>query len=97
MKILTAKTLRDFTFVKAIAVMALLAAAVLSVSLAFFAFLAVFLLFTIATLSSGEVVRSTRLFLSAAKPAGRFRAAGCGRFRGVWGCSRSDCSEAFWC
>ncbi|MCU1337117.1 MAG: transglutaminase domain protein [Bryobacterales bacterium] len=63
-KILTAKTSRDFTFVKAIAVMALLAAAVLSVSLAFFAFLTVFLLFTIATLSSGEVVRSTRLFIS---------------------------------
>jgi len=63
-KILTAQSRRDFTFVKAIAVMALLAAAVLSISLAFFAFLAVFLLFTIATLSSGEVVRSTRLFLS---------------------------------
>ncbi len=64
-KILTAKTLRDFTFVKVIAAMALLSAAVLSVSLAFFAFLAVFLLFTIATLSSGEVVRATHLFLSA--------------------------------
>jgi hypothetical protein len=63
-KILTAKTRRDFMFVKSIAVMALLAAAVLSISLAFFAFLTVFLLFTIATLSSGEVVRSTRLFLS---------------------------------
>ena len=63
-KILTAKTLRDFTFVKAIAAMALLAAAVLSVSLTFFAFLAIFLLFTIATLSSGEVVRATRLFIS---------------------------------
>jgi transglutaminase-like putative cysteine protease len=63
-KILTAKTLRDFTFVKVIAAMALLAAAVLSVSLTFFAFLAVFLLFTIATLSSGEVVRATRLFIS---------------------------------
>jgi transglutaminase-like putative cysteine protease len=64
-KILTATTLRDFTFVKVIAVMALLAAAVLSISLAFFAFLTVFLLFTIATLSSGEVVRSTRLYSSA--------------------------------
>ena len=64
-KILTAKTGRDFTFVKVIAVMALLAAAVLSISLAFFVFLAVFLLFTVATLSSGEVVRSTREFLSA--------------------------------
>jgi transglutaminase-like putative cysteine protease len=63
-KILTAKTQRDFMFVKTIAVMALLAAAVLSVSLAFFAFLTVFLLFSIATLSSGEVVQSTRLFLS---------------------------------
>jgi transglutaminase-like putative cysteine protease len=63
-KILTAKTLRDFTFVKVIAAMALLAAAVLSVSLTFFAFLAVFLLFTIATLSSGEVVRATRVFVS---------------------------------
>jgi transglutaminase-like putative cysteine protease len=63
-KILTAKTPRDFMFVKATAGMALLAAAVLSVSLAFFAFLTVFLLFTIATLSSGEVVRSTRLFMS---------------------------------
>jgi transglutaminase-like putative cysteine protease len=63
-KILTAKTPRDFMFVKATAGMALLAAAVLSVSLAFFAFLTVFLLFTIATLSSGEVVRSTRLFVS---------------------------------
>ena len=63
-KILTAKTLRDFTYVKAIAAMALLAAAVLSVSLAFFGFLAVFLLFTVATLSSGEVVRATRLFIS---------------------------------
>jgi transglutaminase-like putative cysteine protease len=64
-KILTATTSRDFTFVKVIAVMALLAAAVLSISLAFFVFLAVFLLFTVATLSSGEVVRSTREFLSA--------------------------------
>jgi len=63
-KILTAKTLRDFTYVKAIAAMALLSAAVLSVSLAFFAFLTVFLLFTVATLSSGEVVRATRLFIS---------------------------------
>ena len=63
-KILTARTLRDFTFVKVIAAMALLAAAVLSVSLTFFAFLAVFLLFTIATFSSGEVVRATRLFVS---------------------------------
>jgi transglutaminase-like putative cysteine protease len=64
-KILTVRTPRDVTYVKVIAVMALLAAAVLSVSLAFFLFLAVFLLFTVATLSSGEVVRSSREFLAA--------------------------------
>ena len=75
-KILTAKTLRDFTFVKVIAVMALLAAAVLSISPAFFAWLAVFLLFTIATLSSGEVVRSARLFLAAGETRRSFSRAG---------------------
>ncbi|HEY2842054.1 MAG TPA: transglutaminaseTgpA domain-containing protein [Bryobacteraceae bacterium] len=64
-KILTARTPRDVTFVKAIAVMALLAAAVVSVSMAFFIYLAVFLLFTVATLSSGEVAHSARDFLSA--------------------------------
>jgi protein-glutamine gamma-glutamyltransferase len=64
-RILTARTSRDSTFVKIIAVMALLAAAVLSVSMAFFIFLAVFLLFTVAALSSGEVARSTRALLSA--------------------------------
>ena len=64
-KLLTANTRRDFMFVKAISVLALIAAAVLSVSLTFFAFLAVFLMFTIATLSSGEVVHSARLFLAA--------------------------------
>src|SRR5689334_12345719 len=63
-KLLTANTRRDVMFVKVIAVMALLAAAVLSVSLTFFVFLAVFLMFTIATLSSGEVVHSARLFLA---------------------------------
>src|SRR5579872_6442618 len=54
-KILTAKTLRDFTYVKAIAAIALLAAAVLSVSLAFFAFLTVFLLFTVAKIGRAHV------------------------------------------
>jgi protein-glutamine gamma-glutamyltransferase len=63
-KLLTANTRRDVMFVKVIAVMALLAAAVLSVSLTFFVFLAVFLMFTIATLSSGEVVHSARLLLA---------------------------------
>ncbi len=98
-KILSAKTLRDFTYVKAIAAMALLAAAVLSISLTFFAFLTVFLLFTVATLSSGEVVRAPRDWplYPKAKLAGRFHAAGCGRLRAAWACFLSDCSEGFWC
>jgi transglutaminase-like putative cysteine protease len=62
-KILTAKTARDFTLLKVIAAAELLGAAMLSADLSFFAFLALFLLFTIATFSSGEVVRATRLFV----------------------------------
>jgi transglutaminase-like putative cysteine protease len=59
-KILTARTPRDFNFVKLIAGMELMAAALLSVNLNFFVFLALFLLATIATFASGEVLRSTR-------------------------------------
>jgi transglutaminase-like putative cysteine protease len=62
LKILTAKSARDFTVLKVVAAAELLGAALLSVDLSFFAFLALFLLFTIATFSSGEVVRATRLF-----------------------------------
>src|SRR5579859_4299655 len=57
MKILTAKTNRDYTYVKVIATLELLAAALLSSSLSFFGFLALFVLFAIAALSSGEVRR----------------------------------------
>ncbi|MGH9592279.1 MAG: DUF3488 domain-containing protein, partial [Bryobacteraceae bacterium] len=63
LKVLTAKTARDFTLLKVIATVELLAAAMLSADLSFFAFLALFLLFTIATFASGEVVRATRLFI----------------------------------
>src|SRR5580700_1568329 len=61
LKILTAKTNRDYTYIKMIAVLELLAAAVLSISLSFFGYLALFLLFAIATFSSGEVRRSAQL------------------------------------
>jgi protein-glutamine gamma-glutamyltransferase len=60
LKILTARTNRDFTYLKMVAIVELLAAAILSVSLAFFAFLALFLLFAIAAFSSGEVRRSAQ-------------------------------------
>jgi hypothetical protein len=58
LKILTAKSNRDYSYVKMIAVLELMAAAILSTSLNFFGFLALFLLFAIATFSSGEVRRS---------------------------------------
>jgi hypothetical protein len=60
LKILTAKTNRDFTYLKMVAMVELLAGAILSVSLGFFAFLALFLMFAIAAFSSGEVRRSAQ-------------------------------------
>jgi protein-glutamine gamma-glutamyltransferase len=58
MKILTAKTNRDYLYTAAIAFLELLAAAILSVDLNFFLFLALYLLFAMATLTSGEIRRS---------------------------------------
>jgi len=58
-KILTAQTARDYVLVRMIAVVELLAAALLSVSLSFFAFLALFVLFWIATFLSGEIRRAS--------------------------------------
>ncbi len=69
-KVLTSKTLRDHTYVKMIAALELLAAALLSTHLSFFVFLATFLLFTIAALASGEVLRSMQ-HLTAASTASR--------------------------
>ena len=60
LKILTARTNRDFTYLKMVAIVELLAGAILSVSLGFFAFLALFLMFAIAAFSSGEVRRSAQ-------------------------------------
>jgi len=57
-KILSASNRRDFAWVRVIAMLELLAAALLSASPSFFAFLALFLLCTVAAFSSGEVLRS---------------------------------------
>lgn len=64
-KILTAKTARDFAIVKGIAAMELVTAAWLSTGVNFFAFLALFVLFTIATFASEEVLRSSYAVLAA--------------------------------
>jgi protein-glutamine gamma-glutamyltransferase len=58
LKLVTAKTTRDFLYLKVIAVMELVAAAMLAVNPEFFVFLALFLLFAVAALASGEVRRS---------------------------------------
>ena len=59
LKLLTAKTDLDFTYLKIVAVLALVAAAMISISLSFFVYLALFLLFTCASLASGEIRRSS--------------------------------------
>ena len=58
MKILTARTNRDYLFTAAIAFLELLAAAILSAELNFMLFLALYLLFAIGALTSGEIRRS---------------------------------------
>jgi transglutaminase-like putative cysteine protease len=59
-KILTASTARDYLYVKLIAGLELLAAALLSADLSFFFYLAAFVLCAIGAFASGEVVRSMR-------------------------------------
>ena len=59
-KILTAATPRDYMYVKLIAGLELLAAALLSAQLSFFFYLAAFVLCTIGSFASGEVLRSMR-------------------------------------
>jgi hypothetical protein len=54
-KVVTASTTRDFGYLKIIAGLELLAAAILSFQMSFFLFLALFLISTIATFSSGEI------------------------------------------
>jgi protein-glutamine gamma-glutamyltransferase len=57
-KILTARSNRDYLYTAAIALLELLAAALLSIQLNFFVFLGLFLLFSIATLTSAEIRRA---------------------------------------
>lgn len=59
-KVLTAKSSRDFTYLKLLAALELLAAAILSTNLSFFGFLALFMLFAIASFTSSEVRTSTQ-------------------------------------
>ncbi len=58
MKILTARSNRDYLYTSAIAFLELLAAAILSINFNFFLFLALYVLFAIAALTSGEIRRS---------------------------------------
>src|SRR5713101_3554006 len=58
LRILTAKSNRDYLYTAVIALLELLAAALLSIQLNFFLFLGSFLLFAIATLTSGEIRRA---------------------------------------
>src|SRR5271166_4342191 len=60
MKILTAKSNRDYLYTAVIAFLELLAAAILSINFNFFLCLTLFLLFAIAALSSGEIRRAMR-------------------------------------
>ncbi len=58
LKMLTAKTPRDYSYLKAIAGLELIAAAILSSGFSFLVYLAIFMLFAIAALASGEVRRA---------------------------------------
>ena len=58
LKLLTARTPRDYGYLKAIAALELIAAAILSSGYSFLVFLAIFLLFAIAAFASGEVRRA---------------------------------------
>ena len=58
MKVLTARTNRDYAYTAVIAFLELLAAAILSANLNFFGFLSVYLLFAMAAFTSGEIRRS---------------------------------------
>src|SRR6516165_6381852 len=60
MKILTARTNRDYLYTAVIAFLELLAAAILSINFNFFLFLALYLVFAIATLASAAIHRAMR-------------------------------------
>ena len=69
-KILTARTDRDYLFLKVIALMELLAACIVSASFNFFVFLLLFLVLGVATFSSSEIRQSSRRGHSPARISG---------------------------
>src|SRR5262245_5737580 len=71
MKILTARSNRDYLYTAVIAFLELLAAAILSTNFNFFLFLALYLVFAIAALSSGEIRRSMARATVAARAGSR--------------------------
>jgi transglutaminase-like putative cysteine protease len=71
MKILTARTSRDYLYTAIIAFLELLAAALLSVNFNFVLFLSLYLLFAIAALTSGEIRRSSARAQKTARGGGR--------------------------
>jgi transglutaminase-like putative cysteine protease len=77
-KVVTAKTQRDYGYLKIIAGLELLAAATLSFQLNFFLFLILFLISTIATYASGEIRNSTIAYAGIAGATGRPRPASVG-------------------
>ena len=60
LRILSARTNRDYFFVKIIAFLEMLAASILSANLSYFLFLALFLIFGVAAFSSSEIRRSSQ-------------------------------------
>jgi transglutaminase-like putative cysteine protease len=68
-KLLTARTARDYLYLKVIAGLELLAAAVLSTHISFFLFLATFVLSAIAAFSAGEILRGSRQPVRVSRPA----------------------------
>ena len=87
LKLFTAKSDRDYLYLKMIAVTELVAAAMLAVNLGFFVFLALFLLFAVATLASGEVRQPVGLHETIARAGQRaFRQLGADERTGAGGC-----------
>jgi protein-glutamine gamma-glutamyltransferase len=72
-KVITAKTPRDYGYLKIIAGLELLTAAVLSFRMSFFLFLALFLISTIATYASGEIRTSALAYAGVVRGAGMRR------------------------
>ena len=89
-KVLSARTPRDYLFTATIAFLELLAAAILSANLSFFTFLALYLLFAIAAFTSAEIRRS----LDQQKAVAR---GGLRQFSWRLGALAGSLRPAFWC